>query len=155
MALFHFAVPVSQRVQCHDPDPDNFKWKGAVVQVIKYTCVGHVLRQRSAGYWISSFPILHLCVVYIQGQLRSFFLFTAELKSAPAAPIASVPLSCVLVYMLWKSPASKFTSRLSRHRFLLIVCSFVTLLVWWRTAVECDYIIEAICYNKNVYLGGV
>lgn len=147
MALFHFAVPVSQRAQCHDPD--NFKWKGAVVQVIKYTCVGHVLRQRSAGYWTSSFPILHLCVVYIQGQLRSFFLFTAELKSA------SVPLSCVLVYMLWKSPASKFTSRLSRHRFLLIVCSFVTLLVWWRTAVECDYIIEAIGYNKNVYLGGV
>lgn len=147
MALFHFAVLVSQRAQCHDPD--NFKWKEAVVQVIKYTCVGHVLRQRSAGYWTSSFPILHLCVVYIQGQLRSFFLFTAELKSA------SVPLSCVLVYMLWKSPASKFTSRLSRHRFLLIVCSFVTLLVWWRTAVECDYIIEAIGYNKNVYLGGV
>lgn len=143
--------------------PTTVNGKRPLLELIKYTCVGHLLRERSAGYWISSLPILYLCIIYIQPPLRCFFLFTTELKSVLAALIASVPLSCVLVYMLWKSPAtaflmqgaSKFTSCLSRHHCLLIVCSFVTVLVWWRTTVECDYIIEAIGYNKSVYLGGV
>lgn len=150
MALFHSAVPVSQHAQCLDPETDHFKWKAAIIQVIKYTCVGHLLPERSAGYRISSFPILHLCIVYIQGPLWCFFLFTTELKKCSGcSDCFGAAKLCVRLHAV-EIPGYGFCnargpSCLSRHHCLLIVCSFVTLLVWGGTAVECDYV--KIIYN--------
>lgn len=130
-----FPFCCASKPACTMPRPWNrgMEMESANYLVVKHNCVWHRLWERPVGYWISSFPILHLCIINIQGQFWCFILFTIELKSALAALIASAMLSCMRV--LWKSPstafvmqeASKFTSHLSRNSSLLIVWSFVTL----------------------------